>query len=358
MVVKRAATLKTKGVVWAGVAVLALSALAGCASHPSESPSAGPPRVVLDEHKIPGPDLGIELYLREKKLDHKRTFSESEVVLFLEPFGVPSAEAFDVPGYSWMEELAKGGYDAWALDFRGFGKSTRPAAMEHPPLENPPVVRATDAIKDVEAAVEFIQKRRSVGRVSIIGWSWGAVVAGMYAAEHPEKVNKLVLYGAMHCFRLPSMTHPLEDRPGVLKVKLPAYQLATFEMTLHHWKMMLKGRELVASEAIEAVRKVFIESDPTSRTRTPHSIRRPVGPLVDLYYIWSDKPIYDAAKIKAPMLLIRGDEDFFADPTFLSRLTGTMQKKEVVITDATHWVLYEKNRDRLQAETANFLKAK
>ncbi|MBI5874679.1 MAG: alpha/beta fold hydrolase [Deltaproteobacteria bacterium] len=257
-----------------------------------------------------------------------------------------------------MEDLAKEGYDVWALDFRGFGKSTMPAAMEKPPHENPPVVRATEAIKDVEAAVEYIRKTRKIDRVNIIGWSWGAVAAGMYAAGHPEKVNKLVLYGAMHGFNLPSMVEPLEERPGALNSKLPAYQLATFEMILHHWHTMMDGHELARKEAFEAVAKVFMESDPTSGSRQPNSIRRPVGPLVDLYYIWSNKPVFDAGKIKAHVLVIRGDADLFADPTLFGKLSGAGWKKEIIIKDATHWVLYERNRSQLISETTLFLKTK
>ncbi len=342
-----------KILVWGftAIAVIGLSLFAG-------SPAGSSAVVGLTEHKIPGIDYGIELYLREKAPADRQDFSKDDVVLLLEPFSIPSAEAFDVPGYSWMEDLAKDGYDVWALDFRGFGKSTRPAAMEKPPLENPPVVRAAEAIKDVEAAVEYIRKTRKVDRVNIIGWSWGAVIGGMYAVGHPEKVNKLVLYGAMHGFSLPSMVEPLEERPGVLNSKLPAYQLATFDMTLHHWHTMMNGHELARKEAFEAVGRVFMESDPTSRSRQPNSIRRPVGPLIDLYYIWNNKPIFDAGKIKAPVLVIRGDADFFADPTLFGKLTGAGGKKEIIIKDATHWVLYEKNRSQLIWETTLFLKTK
>lgn len=342
-------TAKSNRLVFTVIAVMGLSLFAGYSAKLSSS-------IVLTEHKIPGSDHGIELYLREKANADRRHFSKDDAVLLLEPFSVPSAEAFDVPGYSWMEELAKEGYDAWALDFRGFGKSSRPAAMEKPPLENPPVVRATDAIKDVEAAVEYIRKTRKIDRVNIIGWSWGAVVAGMYAAEHPEKVNKLVLYGSMHGFSLPSMVKPLEERPSVLKSKLPAYQLVTFDMIMHHWHMMMKNHEMARKEAFEAVGKVFMASDPTSASRQPNSIRRPMGPLIDLYYIWSNKPIFDAAGINASVLLIRGDADLFADATFFDKLTGAARKKEVIIKDATHWALYEKNRDQLLSETTHFLK--
>lgn len=348
------------------ISILTLGTVAGCSTGTSTSTvpvktdttSVKTSDFVLNEYTIPAFDPGIELYLREKRKSNNNTSSKDEVVLFLEPFGVPTAEAFDVPGYSWMEDLAKQGYDTWALDIRGFGKSTRPTVMDKPPMENPPAVKATDGVRDVDAAVEFIQKSRNAEKVHIVGWSWGAVVASMYAIEHSEKVNKMVLYGGMHGFNLPSMTQSLEEKPGVLKASLPAYQLATADMTIHHWHMMMKDKELASKEAMDTVSKVFMTSDPTSNNRQPASIRRAMGPLVDLYYIWSNKPIFDAAKIKQPILIIRGDADFFADSEFINKLTGAAQKKEVVIKDATHWVLYEKNRDQLLSETVNFLRAK
>lgn len=80
-----------------------------------------------------------------------------------------------------------------------------------------------------------------------------------------------------------------------------------------------------------------------------------MGPLVDLYYIWTARPLYDASRIQAPTLLIRGDRDAFADPTFLERLTGAPYRREVVIADATHWLIYETNHWQLFREVQNFL---
>ncbi len=318
-----------------------------------------PQTVAFEEQRIPSTDAGIELYLRHKSVKGEPPLKNQDVILFLEPFGVPTAEAFDVPGYSWMEECAQKGYDTWAMDFRGFGRSTRPVQMDKPPAENPPVIRATDAVKDLEAAVEFIKKSRQVEKINLIGWSWGSVVASMYAIAHPETVKNLVLYGSMHGFNLPSMAQLFEakDKPGELNPNLPAYQVVTPDATLHHWHMMISGKDLVSDAAMSAVEKVILASDPASQTRQPPSVRRPMGPLVDLYYIWTNRPIFDAAKIQDPVLIIRGDADFFADPTFINKVTGTSRKKEVVIPDATHWALYEKNRAQLIDETEKFLRS-
>ncbi|MGG4449387.1 alpha/beta hydrolase [Brevibacillus porteri] len=314
--------------------------------------------IVTEELKVPSIDQDVSLYVRHMSTKNKEKFTNNEVVLFLEPFSVPTAQAFDVPGYSWMEEYAKQGYDTWAMDFRGFGHSTRPVEMDQPPVKNAPVVRATEAVKDLEAVVQHIKKTRQVDKISIVGWSWGGVVAGMYATEHSDDIEKLVLYGVMHGFSLPLMATPFETKgkPGEINPQLPAYQVVQFDKAMHHWHMMLDKRDLVSGEAMNAVSKVFVNSDPNSSKQPEQSIRRPMGPLVDLYYIWTDKPIFDAAKITTPVLIIRGDLDFFADKSLFHKLTHASAKQEVVIKDATHWVLYEKNRDQLLRETDEFLK--
>src|SRR6266478_9539205 len=56
------------------------------------------------------------------------------VVLFIHGAGTPAEVAFDVPyqDYSWMEYLAQAGFDTFAMDTTGYGRSTRPAAMNDP----------------------------------------------------------------------------------------------------------------------------------------------------------------------------------------------------------------------------------
>src|ERR1700688_1168382 len=56
------------------------------------------------------------------------------VVLFVHGAGTPAEVSFDVPyqDYSWMAYLARPGFDVFAMDVSGYGRSTRPAAMNDP----------------------------------------------------------------------------------------------------------------------------------------------------------------------------------------------------------------------------------
>ena len=300
---------------------------------------------------------GGTLSLRHRAPPEKTVFTANEIVLFLEPYSIPSAAAFDLPGYSWMEHLAERGFDCWSLDFRGFGKSSRPAEMDQPPSAHAPVIHVADFMVDLAAAVSYIRRFRHVDRVTLIGWSYGSTVAGKYAAENPDNVHKLILLGAMHAFPLPVMTKQFEnkDKPGEINPALPAYQVITPDAALHHWHMMAQGRDLFTPDTFAAVRDMLAASDPTTSERTPPAIRRPMGPLVDLFDIWNNRPLYDATKIKAPTLVIYGRLDIFAEVGLATKLTGSKAASEIAIPEATHWVLYEKGRSRLLDETDAFL---
>ncbi|WP_416829229.1 alpha/beta fold hydrolase [Ectobacillus polymachus] len=310
------------------------------------------PTVVKEEYTIPQGEED-KLYVLHKSLNTKQTYNSDEVVLFLEPFSVPTAKAFDVPGYSWMDDYARKGYDTWAMDFRGFGNSSRPREMTVSASYNPPVIHLDDATQDLATVVNLIKKQRHVSKIHIVGWSYGGVVAGNYAISHPNDINKLVLYGYMNGFSLPMMTKPYEDATGQFKYQ-SAYQTIDFENGIHDWKMMQGDKQLVSDDAMKAVKDVFLASD-SQRYQFKGAIRRPMGPVEDMFSIWSNKPLYDASKITVPTLVIYGQDDFFAEHNMLDKLTGTKEKKEVVIPDATDWAIYEKNRDILTGETLKFL---
>src|SRR5579872_1077197 len=56
------------------------------------------------------------------------------VALFIYGAGTPAEVSFDVPyqDYSWMAHLARAGFDVFSMDMTGYGRSTRPAAMNDP----------------------------------------------------------------------------------------------------------------------------------------------------------------------------------------------------------------------------------
>ena len=65
--------------------------------------------------------------------------SATPVVLFVHGAGTPGAVGFDVAhqDYSWMAYLARAGFDVFAMDTTGYGRSTRPAPVSYTHLTLP-----------------------------------------------------------------------------------------------------------------------------------------------------------------------------------------------------------------------------
>src|SRR3990167_1019283 len=84
--------------------------------------------IVSNEYYIPYGDQ--EIHLKEKKLFASKP---SKIIVLVNPLSIPVLSAFDVPGYSLMDALAKHGYDVWGMDFIGEGKSSYPKVMERSP---------------------------------------------------------------------------------------------------------------------------------------------------------------------------------------------------------------------------------
>src|SRR5260221_1971262 len=153
-------------------------------------------KVAMEEFMVPAADPGISLYVRNKHPEGVNRFAADKILLYVHGATYPAETAFDLKlsGLSWMDYIARRGYDVYLVDVRGYGKSTRPPEMDQPAPDNGPIVHTATAVKDVGSAVEFIRKRRGVDKINLIGWSWGTSIMGWYTAQNNAKGNKLVLY--------------------------------------------------------------------------------------------------------------------------------------------------------------------
>lgn len=155
------------------------------------SPSIARPLPAGTEHIVTRDTLRLSLWERRPSGTSPGYEADaSKVVVLLHGATWSGRPDFDlqVQDYSLMEALARAGYDAFALDVHGYGGSQAATAADD-------YASADQAVKDVAAALAHIRELRGARSVNLFGWSWGAHVAGLYAAAHPEQVNRLVLYG-------------------------------------------------------------------------------------------------------------------------------------------------------------------
>src|SRR6476660_1664922 len=176
----------------------------------------------------------VPIYVRERVQAGAALRSASaadRVALFVHGAGTPAEVSFDVPqpDYSWMAYLARAGFDVFAMDTTGYGRSVRPAAMNDPcnlahdrqsafvpglipaacaPSYPHAMTTIASDWNDIGAVVDYVRALRHVDKVSLLAWSLGGPRAGGYAAQHPEKVNRLVLLAPAYNRTAPATAPP------------------------------------------------------------------------------------------------------------------------------------------------------
>ncbi len=243
-------------------------------------------------------------------------------------------ESFDLqvpgqPSYSTLDFLARQGYDVFALDVRGFGRSTKPDAF----------VTTEQAAGDLNAVVDHVRALRGVARVHLLAWSWGTQYGGQFVMAYPEKVARYASYAQMHA-----------DSPD-LKTRRP--RLAVFErspyirITESGWK--LRFHTLTPDEVNEPV-----VMDAFAHAAVLAEEKSPTGPQID---VLTRLPLVDASCITVPTLMIHGQYDDVADTGGLLPFFAALpnpDKQYIVIPDGGHMLHLQKGHARLQQALADW----
>jgi pimeloyl-ACP methyl ester carboxylesterase len=306
---------------------------------------------------VPSED-GIHIYIRNTRPADLTSFRPERTLLFVHGATYPSDTMFDlkIDGESWMDFIARHGYDVYSMDVRGYGRSTRPPEMDRPARDSSPVVTTDDGVRDFGAVIDHIRERRGIPRVILMGWSWGTVIAGAFAAANPDKVERLVMYAPLWLRRI----------PGGLRVdsQMGAYRTVTFEAAKQRWLNGVapsRQQDLIPPGVLEAWWNANMEADPVGAKLAPPAVRAPNGLLVDAFKYWeADTRYYDPSAITAPTLLVVGDWDVdtpaYMAQAILTRL-GSPQKRLVIIGEGTHHLMLERNRRQMFREIQVFLDA-
>ncbi|MGA0025256.1 MAG: alpha/beta hydrolase [Burkholderiales bacterium] len=315
------------------------------------------PDTDTEEFMIPARDAGIELYVRNRHPRGQTAYGAERTLLFVHGSTYPAEAVFDYPlkGLSWMQYIAQRGFDVYLVDVRGYGRSTRPAAMDAPPGEGAPVARTMEAVEDVGAAVDFICKRRGITAMNLMGWSWGTTIMSTYTSRHNARVHKLVLNAPQW----------LRDSKSTLDAGGPlgAWRAANRETTRGHWFGAVpshKVEEIIAPAEFDAWLAAAMATDPGGAKMNPPCLRAPNGTLLDTREFWTQgKPPYDPADIRVPVLMTHAEWDLVLPARMAhelyAKLVNVPYKRHVEFSEGTHYLMLEKNRMQVLREVQHFL---
>ena len=116
-----------------------------------------------------------------------------------------------------MQDLTQAGFDAWALDFIGFGESDRYLEMSQSPEGRPALGRRRSLANRLNKRHGSSQHYGSQ-RLSIIAHFWGTMPAGLFAGRRKELVDRLVFFA------------PISGRPRCGDAKIfPAWYVVSLK---------------------------------------------------------------------------------------------------------------------------------
>lgn len=258
-------------------------------------------------------------------------------VIYVHGATFPSGSSifYRIDGKSWADDLVARGFDVWGFDLAGYGKSGRHDAMRA--ASGAPIGRSADVALQIERVVAHVQSVRP-GKIILLAHSWGTIPAGIFAAAHPDKVEKLILFGAV------------AERNGTRgTTDVPALQVSEQDQ----WESFQYGvpadeSSPIAKDIFHAWVQDYLASDPAASMQAPPSVRVPSGPQADIDDAWSGRFPYDPSQIGVPTLIVRGAWDAVSNESDVAWLAARIPTvRTLTLPRGAHRMHLETNRQAL-----------
>ncbi|HWN13658.1 MAG TPA: alpha/beta hydrolase [Candidatus Dormibacteraeota bacterium] len=278
-------------------------------------------------------DVSLALY--RKRIGPPQA-GERPVLFLVHGSSVSAKPSFDltVPGrgeYSLMNVFAGYGFDVWTMDHEGYGKSARTAGNSD----------VASGVEDLKAASEVVVRETGRPRAHFYGGSSGALRAAGFAMARPERIDRLILE---------AFTWTGKGSPTLGK----RAEQVDFYRT-HNRRP--RGRDMI--------RSIFTRdkpgtSDPAvaealADAELPFGDTIPTGTYLDMT---ANLPVVDPRRVKAPVLMVRGEHDGIATEDdlleFFRRLPNP-DRQFIVLAGASHAVALGLSRGQLWHVVRAFL---
>jgi pimeloyl-ACP methyl ester carboxylesterase len=313
----------------------------------------------------------VGLFLRERVLPKTlQRFADAEkpaVVLMVHGGFAPSIAAYDLQykDYSFMAALAQAGFDVFTMSHTGYAPSPRPfmddpcnTDAEFQPLLIPHVLEGPCAPRypfklvssrsewdELDTVIKHIMDLRGVERISIVAWSTGAPRGGGFAAMHPQKVDKLVLFG-------PSPYFPREEAPDVMPEPGAPMILQSKDFLLHRrWQdnVRCEGQLEDARVCEELWKEIMALDDLGAKwsSRGAGVMRAPNR----MNFGWRN----NLAKIQAPTLFMLGEFDNYNKRFEAWQGLRVDHRLFIKVACASHFMQFERGRHLLYRATISWL---
>jgi len=249
---------------------------------------------------------------------------EAPVLLLLHGFG-SSLQTWDV----WAEKLDKK-YRVIRLDLPGFG------------LTGPSPSDDYSELNDLNTLTRFVDSL-GITDLSVVGHSMGGKIAWTFAAAHADRVKALVLM-APDGFPLPeaigTKPYAMPAIMGVMKYSLPKYfvrksiEPAFADLNELDDKLVNRYHDMLRAPGVRAA--ILSRANQT---------------------IYTD-PVPRLKQIKAPTLLIWGEEDKMIPSSNAKSYAAVLENSETVLIPKLGHLLHEEHAEMGLAKVTEFLDAK
>ena len=188
--------------------------------------------------------------------------------------------------------------------------------------------------------------------LSLISHSWGSMPTCLFASAHPALIDNLVLFAPI-------------GRRGPRRYetppRLPAWRIVTLEDQWSRFVEDVPAHEppVLSRVHFEEWGRLYLDSDPESRTRDPAGVKTPLGPFDEIIRAWHGQLAYDPAQVRSPVAIIRGAWDGLIpddDAHWLfEAFTQAPAKRDIKIGRGTHLMHLEAMRPALWRESISCL---